>query len=353
MHRCTEQMCRHVPRIMRCITPIRKPQALPVASPTCHRSEVRSVLGDMSDVTRRSLGILAAVLLCVGCSSEAAPSVGIAATATPRVVTTPLPSLLTSPEPTPAVTSPTSTPASSPTDPPVVTPTPPKAFKYSDILRVGVDGLAVRASPTRSARLLQGDREAEPIGDIRLDEGDFVSVELGPLPVGDTVWYLVWPAEDARLHYSTITWSTGPEQDGGTIPGWVAASVGSDAYLSLHRKPTKREIEEFMPVGLNVSGRGDYTSKPQKRHDLFLFRWAVSAENGAPCDFSVTLRPEDDAKPFVAVDTSTREVATSGTETMTPQLPWGPSAGGTWNSFDVSIKSGCTWTIRLSPLHHD
>jgi hypothetical protein len=230
-------------------------------------------------------------------------------------------------------------------------------FQYWDILRVEVSGPAVREAPMLSSHLLQavpvgGVPAGEPLGDVRLDAGDFVSVHLGPLPIGDTVWYLVWPAEDARLGYSTVWWDDVPV-DGGVRPGWVAASVGKDQYLTLYRRSETSPIEQGFLV---VSGTGDHESGPQARHDLFAFNWAVAVDDSpSPCAFSVTLVPEDGAAPVVAVETSTTDVkqgAMSGSGSQV-ETPWGPSAGGSWDSFTVSISSGCTWAVGLWPAGHD
>ena len=237
-------------------------------------------------------------------------------------------------------------PTSLPTDSPVRHP----PFRYSDILRVEVDRLAVRESPTRDSRLLRGDRDGKPIGEVRLDTGDFVSVHLGPLVVADTAWYLVWPAEDARLHYSTVNWRLGP----GSGPGWVAAAVGETPYLTIHRRPAVTEVEEYAPVGLNVSGSSDYESEPQPRHDLFAVDWAVTAPNpGSACRMQATLVAEDGTAPVVAVNASTTGIAHGPLIGSTFSAPWERSAGGSWDSFSVSVVSGCSWTFRLAPLHHD
>jgi hypothetical protein len=227
-------------------------------------------------------------------------------------------------------------------------------FLYSDILRVEVNRLAVREGPTVSSRLLQGERvvgvsAAEPIGEVRLDAGDFVSVQLGPLVVGDMAWYLVWPAEDARLMYSTISWKIGP----GSGPGWVAASVGQEQYLTLHRRPDVSEIEQYLPVGLTVSGIGDYVSEPQPRHDLFAFDWSAVAANAAPCDFSVVLLPEAEATPLAIAETSTSGVAQGPLTGATVKTTWNPFAESSWETFAVQVTGNCTWAIRLAPLHHD
>jgi hypothetical protein len=220
---------------------------------------------------------------------------------------------------------------------------------YSDILRIDVDRLAVREGPSRSSRIVRGDREGTPVGEIRLDAGDFVSVQLGPLVVGDTTWYLVWPAEGAALHSSSVNWSEGP----GSAPGWVAATVGRDAYISLFRRPDVGEIEQFLPVGLNASGLGEYRSGPLPRHDLFTVDWAASAPAGSGCTFSMTLLPGDDLAPITVVDTRVKDIAQGPRSGLLSKTPWGRSAGGSWDTFNVAIDSGCSWAIRLAPLPHD
>lgn len=245
---------------------------------------------------------------------------------------------------------------------PVVTPSESPSlitgFDYSDILTVEVNNLAVRAAPERSSPLVQGyrfDNALVPLGEVRLDAGEYVSVNLGPLPIGDTVWYLVWPAVDARLHYSPVIWSTAAGLNG-TEPGWVAASVGSDQYLSFFRKADPAEYVLFPPGGptmLFASGSGDYDSAPQMRYDLHTFNWAAAAGgDGASCGFKVTLVANDaSVAPVVVVDTTTTNVA-QGLEGL-PDPPLGFEDGGTWDSFVVRIESGCTWAIRLEPQPHD
>lgn len=260
--------------------------------------------------------------------------------------------------------SPAATPSPTATSAPSAGPSVNAGFLNSDILRVGVDGLAVRVSPSLGSSLAQGfrsmpDNTLEPIGDVRLNAGDFVSVHLGPLLIGDTIWYMVWPAEDGRLNFSTVWWDTnGDDPVGGVNPGWVAASVGEEQYLALERRPDSSEYESWAPGGpktLVISGTGDYTSEPQARHDLYGLNWAAAASDGpSPCSFSVTLVPEAGAESVVVVDTSISDIEQgpmSGPDSI-PNTPWGASADS-WDSFTVSIRSGCSWVVRLSPLPHD
>jgi hypothetical protein len=281
-------------------------------------------------VARRTLGALTAATLIAACTPAApqshVPSGSSAATASATAV------------PSASIGAPSASPSGS------------TSFEYSDILRVEVKGLAVRAAPMRSSPLVQGNRfdgtSVVPVGEIRLNIGDFVSVQLGPLPIGDTVWYLAWPAQDARLHYSLVTWINGP--------GWVAASVGKDQYLTLYRRPETSEVEEYMPVGLTVSGTGNYESKPQARSDLFAFGWAIALNDApAPCPFSVSLVPAFGAEAVVAVETSTTGVTPGPAQGPDSQINATWPAGGTWDSYTVSIRSTCTGTVGLHVLGHD
>ena len=301
--------------------------------------------------TRRSVGAIASAMVCVACAAPAAqesgaPSVTLAAaTSTPSPSATP--ASTASPTAEPSVTPP-ATPGSS-----VVT-----GFGFSDILQVEVNGLAVRVSPTLSSPLAQG---IERAGDVRLNAGDYVSVELGPLAIGDVVWYRVWPAEDARLHYSTLWWDTnGDDPVGGVNPGWVASLVGEDQYLTLYRPTDPSEYESWSaggPMTLMVSGTGDYVSEPHVQHDLFDFDWAAAVDDqSAPCSFSVTLLPENGAEPVIAIETSIADVE-QGPESGTAGLvetPWAASAGHPGDPlFTVSVRSSCAWTLKLAPLPHD
>lgn len=305
----------------------------------------------------RAVGIMATALLAIGCAAPAAQvSQGPSATHGAWTTASPAPETPAQTTAAPPAT-PTPTPATAPSaSPPVST-----GFQYADILRVEVDGLAVREAPSLTSPLAQGYRavegSVEPTGDVRLDAGYLVSVHLGPLRSGDLVWYLVWPAVDGRLHYNPGPWwdSNGDFGTvGGVDPGWVAGSVGDDQYVTLFRRPEPHEIDQNVVM---VSGTADYESGPQPRHDLWGFNWAVAAtDNASPCAFSVTLEPDEGgAEPVVAVEASTDDVAQGPVTGPGSQisLPWGPSAGGPWDSFAVSIKSGCSWAVYLRLHGHD
>ena len=227
-------------------------------------------------------------------------------------------------------------------------------FGYDDILRVDVNGLAVRAAPFTSSALAVGYRlGGARIGPVRLDAGAYVSVDLGPLVIGDTTWYRVWPAENAELHYSTILWDTRNDGPNPIEPGWIAAAVGDDEYVSLFRAS---EPQDYLP--LLVSGIGNYESELIANFDLFLLSWAyVIDEQDAPCDFQVALAAVDDGSPVevmvVVVDESTIGAFEEGV------TPIGAGDGNPIVGDELSdplvlhVRSDCEWTLRLEVQPHD
>jgi hypothetical protein len=254
--------------------------------------------------------------------------------------------------------------APSVTGAPSVSPVVFTGFQFYDILRVEVTGLAVRVEPARSSPLMHGYRvqsDPEDLGEVRLNPGDLVNVWLGPLTIGDTVWYLVQPGPDAAGNYSgDILWRSSSDSLAPTS-GWVAASVGQDQYMALERRPDPSEYESWSnipggPHTLTASGKGNYDSGPQIRHDMYAFTWAVAVDSAPPpCAFAVRLLPDDGSDPVIGIDRSTAAFNQGPMEGLGSVLntPWPGSAGGTTETFTVSIRSGCTWTIGLQPLAHD
>lgn len=254
-------------------------------------------------------------------------------------------------------------PTTAPTQTPTATPAPTAAladgFHVGDILRIQVNSLAARIAPKRSAALVHAYDLSGPApedkGTVRLDKGEYVSVELGPIPIGDTVWYLTWPAPDAKLHPGGTEWYVKPPNDGAPIPAWVAASVGNDIYMTLQRRPNATELETYAPVGVAAAGFGNYQSAPQARHDGFLFWWAAAAPvSGTSCSVKVALVPSDaDFDPKVAISTTTPTVKVGPLDGSFVSAPWLPAAPGSWETFTVDVTSTCHWAFRLVRLEHD
>ena len=276
----------------------------------------------------------------------------------------------TSAPPPAPTTSPTAVAASSPAPSEAtasVAPTTPAAtpalnagFRFGDILKVKVNSLAARIAPKRTAALVHGYDLSGPApidgGTVRLDKGDLVSVELGPVPVGDTVWYLVWPATGSRLRPGGMEWYASPPPGGSPGPAWMAASVGGDVYLELDRHPTVAEIEAaFGTAGLSAAGQGPFTSAPQPRHDGFELGWgAATLASCTDCSFKVSLVPSDadvDAKAAVSTSTTTVKVGPLGGVRVSTD--WLPAPAGSWETFAVHVTGSCNWAFRLVRLEHD
>lgn len=227
-----------------------------------------------------------------------------------------------------------------------------EGFHLDDILRVEVNDLAVRHAPYTHMPLAVGwTLDGKSTGEVRLDAGDFVSVELGPVKIGDTTWYRVWPAEGARLHYSTVNWDTNGVYDGANEPAWVAASVGANVYLTLHEASHPEPWMSGLP--LLVSGSGNYVSGPLQSTDLFTLDWAYLIDDqSAPCDFRVTLGAVGGSDGLVVVDSSTIGAFESGARGL-GEADGTPVAGAGVDPFELRVASGCEWTLRLEPQPHD
>lgn len=290
--------------------------------------------------------MLGALLIVAGCSTPEASVAPSAAEATPE--TTAGPTL------TPISTS-TAAPA---TQAPGPTGTLSKnGFRFDDILKIGVNSLAVRVAPTRTARLVHQylvlGTKASDLGEVRLNKGDQVKVQMGPLIVGTTTWYLVWPASGGSLNDQTSNWYDAKPLAGQPVPGWLATSVSGNAYATLARRPTTAEIAAVEDPGLVVAGTGNYVSPPLPRHDAFQLYWAATAAGtNESCSIKVALVPDDaDFDPLGVLDTTTTSVKVSG---LTGDREAWPDAGSsTWSSFSLQITTTCRWAVRLIRLEHD
>lgn len=297
----------------------------------------------------RTRAALACVILIAGCGGQT--PTGPTESTAPSSTSEPLPTL---PPAGPSLT-PTATPG------PTAGPTPQLAdgFHYSDVLQVQVNSLAARVSPKRGSALVHGYDLSGPApidtGTVRLDKGDFVSVELGPLPIGDTIWYLVWPATATAIHPEGTQWYTTPPLAGQPLPAWVAAKVGDAVYMTLQRRPEPAEIEAYQPVGITAAGFGAYESAPQARHDAFLFEWAAAAPTtGTACSLKIALVPSDgDFDEKVGVNTTTTTLKVGPLAGSNVAAPWLPAPGGSWETFTVQVTSTCNWAFRLLRLEHD
>lgn len=241
----------------------------------------------------------------------------------------------------------TTTPSSAPATP-AATPIVNAGFKFGDVVKIQVNSLAARIAPKRSAALVHAYDITGPApvdgGLVRLDKGDLVSVELGPVPVGDTAWYLVWPLPGGAQWYTT------PPMDGSPLPAWVAASVGSAVYMKLDHAGS-----DDGSGSVAAAGRGAYVSAPQPRHDGFQLRWAAATpSSGESCSFKVELVPSDgDVDAKVAIQTTTTTVKVGPLDGTGVSAPWLPAPAGSWETFTVNVTGTCNWAFRLVRLEHD
>jgi len=225
-------------------------------------------------------------------------------------------------------------------------------FGLNDILRVDVNRLAVRAAPYIDMPLATGwTLDGKSTGDVRLNIGDFVSVDLGGVKIDDTTWYRVFPAENGQFMYSTVWWDTKNNGANPVEPGWVAAAVGPDVYLTFHEAPQSEPWLAGLP--LLVSGAGNYLSGPLQSTDLFTLNWAYLIDDQlAPCDFRVTLAAVGGGEEVVAVDASTIGAFEEGGVGL-GNGDGTPIVGEGVDTFELRVASGCEWTLRLEPQPHD
>ena len=263
----------------------------------------------------------------------------------------------------PSSQSPTPAPSaiSSPTMEPTLTPSTSETtasgeilngFGLNDILRVDVNRLAVRVAPYTDMPLATGwTLDGTSTGDVRLNIGDFVSVDLGPVKIGDTTWYRVWPAEGGQLMYSTVWWDTKDNGANPVEPGWIAAAVGPDVYLTLHEAFHAEPWLSSLP--LLASGTGDYDSGPLEGFDLFQLRWIYLIDDQiAPCDFRVALEPVAGGEEVVAVETSTLGAFEEGSVGL-GNGDRTPVVGEGFEPFKLRVATGCEWSLLLEPQAHD
>src|SRR5262245_21307785 len=256
------------------------------------------------------------------------------------------------PSPSVATARPTPLPSSSP--PSSLAPISGPRYLLYDMLRVAADDVPVREAPSNESPLLQAWRGADSVGDAHVHAGEYVSVELGPLIVDGETWYLVRPAEDGQLFYSTTSWRRATD-DGGSNAGWVVTASPAGQRLVLDRRLDPNEGRPDGPT-LVPSETGDYVSPPQPRHDLFSILWAIAPDEGT-CRFDARIVPTDGPDPVVVANVTTDRVAASplsGPGTMV-STPWTRSANGSggWEAYTLRVASDCPWTLSLWPVPHD
>jgi hypothetical protein len=192
------------------------------------------------------------------------------------------------------------------------------------------------------------------IGEVRLRAGDYVSVELGPLRIGDTTWYRVLPAENAQLNTSTVWWDTKLDGPNGIEPGWITAAAGDEAFLTLYESTEPGSFLDGLPI--LASGAGAYESGLFEGSDLYLIEWAYAAGDGAPaqCGFTASMAATDSNAEVVILDLGRTGVGAyhSGAAEIGAGVGT-PVVGDSFSPLLLRISSGCSWTVRLQGVPRD
>lgn len=299
-------------------------------------------------VTRILVG---ALVLALSACAPAAPGASVRPTESP-----PAEQAATQMAATPSPASPSPSQPGGPSATPSPAPTPLAAeFAHGDVVEVVVDGLAVRAEPFESARLVSAwesvDDEWRQVEDeVRLDAGHLVAVQLGPIPIGEIVWYrvreMVQPGQDPTRHWDAT--GEGPQ---GESDGWIAVRVGDDPYVRMHEQGG--EAPGWMSV--LASGNAEFVSDPFPRHDNLHLEWALSlGSRPGPCGFQVTAEGADAATSAGAavpmVSESLDEPFREGRATFRA-ADLEPIQGS--EQFRLRVAADCDWALTLAALPHD
>jgi hypothetical protein len=227
-------------------------------------------------------------------------------------------------------------------------------YRFEDILQIEVDRLPVHVAPLSRMPLatawLDGSTE---VGDVRLDAGAFVSVDLGPLQIGDTTWYRVRPAENGQLDVSSVVWDTKFDGPNGIEPGWIAAAVGDEERVSLFEEAVHDSFLEGLP--LLASAVGDLETDTFEGYDKYLIEWAYATvdEQPAQCGFYVALLNTDRSASLVVLDQGRAGVGAFHEGIAEIGSGDGvPVVGEVFAPLFLLVASGCAWSIRLDGEPH-
>ena len=293
-------------------------------------------------VTERAGGRLAVlgILVLASCASPPSPTPSVAPTL--------------SASPAEGSSAPTTEPPSS-ASPEATTPASSlPQYAFQDILQIEVDRLPVRVAPLSHMPLATGWRDGTTeVGDVRLDTGDFVSVDIGPLRIGDTTWYRVRPAENGQLDVSSIVWDTKFDGPNGVEPGWIAAAVGDEVRVSLYEEAAHEPFLEGLP--LLASATGDLDTDTFEGYDKYLIEWAYASVDEQPdqCGFFVALVTPDRSASLVLLDQGYSGVGAFHEGIAEIGAGDGvPVVGEDLVPLFLVVASGCTWSIRVEGVPH-
>ena len=170
--------------------------------------------------------------------------------------------------------------------------------------RVVVNGLAVRSGPSTSDPLIEAyrwddatDTEVQATDDVRLADGHYVFIELGPIVINGAPWYLVNNSDrqdEAHVAAGELRW----DADGDEFrfdSGWVAGGDATNPWIV---------ADELPPLAPGTPVYGDAPDPYALAHDIgsqrttsFVLdapvgiRWAAAAPDGGTCRIVMTLEP--------------------------------------------------------------
>ncbi|HEX2222025.1 MAG TPA: hypothetical protein VHK06_05825 [Candidatus Limnocylindria bacterium] len=266
-----------------------------------------------------------------------------------------LPAASTAPGRTPAPTGTTLAASPAATRPASPSPAPRAEFAHGDVIEVTADGLAARAEPSESAPLAAAwenvDDEWRQVEDeVRLGAGHLVTVDLGPIPAQEIVWYRVrekvQPGQNPTRHWDV----TGDGPQPSESSAWIAVREGNSTYVRMSEPGG--EDPGWMRVV--AAGSSDFVSEPFPRHDVLHAEWALSlGTHPAPCDFDVVVEGADTtasepAVPMISESLSDGFAQGRADADAAALQPIQASA-----EFRLRIRAGCDWALTLAALPHD
>jgi hypothetical protein len=216
---------------------------------------------------------------------------------------------------------------------------------------VRVNGLAVRTAPEASAPLVAAYRydvdtnqEVLVTDAVRLNDGNFLWIEDGPLIIQGIPWYRVGnSARQADLTVHLLGWDADGDEFHSDY-AWVAGGHGTSVYLVADEPPPPPPDEpvygDAPDLYALMHAIGDARSELFELDAPVGIRWYAADPEGGSCRLTMKLEP-------VGVELLERDITGwDGGDDWWPQeydftepLP----AGDHW----VEVQSDCSWSLRV------
>lgn len=209
------------------------------------------------------------------------------------------------------------------------------------IIRVLVDGLAVRTGPGSGFPLLAAYRYPDRFvtDELRLGSGHFLVVEHGPIVVNGIPWLMVYNVQQpGETSDDKLNWDADGDEFH-TDYGWIAgAGIDGNAYVVEDEFPTNPNDPVYGPgPGAYViqTGTGSATTDAFDLYAAPVVSWVAADPEGGTCTMTLTLEPTG--------------------ETLSTETVNGFAIG---NFFDAELTSGtisigvdtdCSWSMVVAP----